>query len=162
MAFAPNFDKTMKKVLKEKAPEYEWETGWSPVGQRWKVDLAGVPKNSKRRLVLVEVELKRDDPLGNVVKIWEWAHRKKRAQPILLVQAFSKHYWQTKERQRVRAVFIGRRMREDRNLHIRYKCEPMKYRPKMLRGFHAKHGAGRMKLAAELLANEITKLVHSD
>lgn len=27
MAFAPNFDKHLKRVLAAKAPEYEWKTG---------------------------------------------------------------------------------------------------------------------------------------
>lgn len=161
MAYAPNFDKAMKTVLDDKAPEYDWKLGWSPVGERWKVDLAGIPKKGRRRLVLIEVELKRDDPLGNVVKVWEWAHADRRPLPIFMVQAFSKHYWQTKTRQRVRAVFAGGRMRADKSLRIRYKCERMLYRPKMLPGFKTQQGAGRMKIAARLLADKIVKLMRT-
>jgi hypothetical protein len=74
MAFSTNFDRNVKNVLVKKAPEYEWKLGWSP-NQPWKVDVAGCPKKGDRRLVSIEIELKRDGPLGNVVKVWHWARR---------------------------------------------------------------------------------------
>jgi hypothetical protein len=161
MAFAPNFDKSMKKVLEEKAPEYEWKSGWSAPGEHWKVDVAGFKKNGSRSVILVEVELKRDDPVGNVVKIWRWARDGKNTQRILFVHAFSKHYWQTKVRQRERAIFVGERMAEDPILHIVYKWQRMKFRPKMVAGHRTKEGAGRMLLAAQLLGKKVARLVHS-
>ena len=117
-------------------------------------------ENSNCRTVWIEVELKRDDPLGNVVKIWERAHKKKSPR-ILLVQAFSEHYWQTKKRQRVRAIFVGEQIMRGSNGQNLYKWEQMKYRPKMIRGSRAKQGAGRMKRAAELLAAKVARLGHS-
>ncbi|MBI1749203.1 MAG: hypothetical protein HY234_05200 [Acidobacteria bacterium] len=160
MAFAPNFDENMKKVLDKKAPEYKWIPGWHPKGERWKVDVAGLPKRGGRPLVLVEAELKRDDPVGNVVKVWRWARDGNNTQRILFVQAFSKHYWQTKVRQRERAIFVGEQMMDDRRLHIKYEWTRMKYRPKMVRGHRTKEGAGRMVLAAQLLAKKVARLVH--
>lgn len=159
MAFAPNFDRAMKRALEKKAPAYTWETGWSAEGERWKVDLAGHPSSERRPLVLIEVELKRDDPAGNVIKIWRWARIAKSPQGIVFIQAFSKHFWQTKIRQRVRAIFVGERMMEDRKLSINYKWERMKFRPRMVPGQRTKEGAGRMVQAAKLLANRIARMI---
>jgi hypothetical protein len=97
MAFAPNFDKHLKKGLAAKAPDFEWVTGWSAEGQRWKVDVAGLSKNGIRQRILIEVELKKDNPVENVVKIWRWAKEEKKTERILFLQAFSAHYTKTKK-----------------------------------------------------------------
>lgn len=61
MAFAPNFDKHLKKYLTKHAKNYKWKSGWSAPDTRWKVDVVGYKKDRRRPAVLVEVELKRDD-----------------------------------------------------------------------------------------------------
>jgi len=162
MAFAPKFDKDMKKQLETIAPQYEWKLGWSAEGHRWKVDLAGIPKHANRSIVLVEVELKRDDTVGNVVKIWNWLRCKEsKRSPVLLVQAFSKHYWQTKVRQRERAIFVGHRMMEDRKVCVQYEWVQMKYRPKMVPGHRTTEGAGRRALAAQVLGTTVASLIRA-
>ena len=150
MAYAPNFDKHLKKYLEIHAPKLKRCSGWSAPKTRWKVDLVGFKSNAVRPSILVEVELKRDDPVGNVVKIWQWAQEQKSTRQILFVHAFSKHYWQRKSerakkvRLRERADFVGRQM--TKAVKIKYHPILMEYKPKMLPGFRTKAGAGRMIL----------------
>src|SRR5579871_1168368 len=113
MAYAPNFDKYLKRGLDKEAPQFEWKTGWSADNQSWKVDVAGLSKSGEPRVV-IEVELKKDNPVENVVKIWRWAKEEKKTHHILFVQAFSSHYIKvrksvrkaTKQKQYVRSCFI--------------------------------------------------------
>jgi hypothetical protein len=126
--------------------------------------------------VLVEVELKKDNPVENVVKIWRWAHENKIRMPILFVQAFSAHYLSDagsvshpkKVRQYDRALFIGDRMAKDRDLRIRYrqfpiytttrKGRPKQFKPLMRRGVIVKAGGGAMLRAAEALGRAVARL----
>lgn len=157
MAFAPLFDRLLKKALRKEMPKYKWETGWSADGVRWKVDVAGIPKD-KRPMVLIEIELKKDNPIENIVKIWRWATDEKKTNKIVFLQTFSAHYWKdkvkhgAKVRQRVRAEFIGERMMNDRHLHIRY--EPMR-----IKGWTPGYGKGgdAMRRAAKRLARQIRR-----
>src|SRR6266481_9216127 len=119
MAYAPNFDKHLKKYLEIHAPKLKWCSGWSAPKTRWKVDLVGFKSNAVRPSILVEVELKRDDPVGNVVKIWQWAKQQKIKNQIVMFQAFSKHYWEKRTRLRLRAEFIGEEMTADRDVKVR-------------------------------------------
>jgi len=178
MAFATNFDKYLKKGLDKKAPQFDWTRGWSAERQRWKVDVAGHPTNGGP-LVLIEVELKKDNPVENVVKIWRWAKEEKKSQRILFLQAFSSLYLKPKQnahkakkqKQYVRSCFIGERMMSDRSsgLHIDYAWLPIRttthagrlipFTPLMRRGTVVKEGGGAMHRAAEILARKIAKLV---
>jgi hypothetical protein len=149
-----NFSKDMKAVLKQKAPEYRWKVDWPADGEKWLVDVAGIPK--KGPWILVEVELKRDDPVGNVVKIWQWARQRKIKNKIVLFQAFSKHYWEKRERLRLRAEFIGEQMSRDPDIAVRYALIPMKnYRP----GKGKTQGAGRRTHHARRLARTVLRLI---
>jgi hypothetical protein len=76
------------------------------------VDVAGLKGKSPR--VLVEVELKKDNPVENVVKIWRWANGEKNRKHILFIHAFSALYHRPaakshppKTKQYERAVFVG-------------------------------------------------------
>jgi hypothetical protein len=158
MALAPNFDKHLREFLEHRVSQCEWKAPWSADGQQWKVDVAGLPKKSGP-LVLVEVELKKDNPVENVVKIWRWAKDEKKTQRILFVQAFSAHYKTKKQKQFVRSKFIGERMEEDSSLRIKYKIIHMKYKP---RKGNSSKGAGRMLRAARLLAPRVAKLFSSN
>src|ERR1700756_3195618 len=144
------------------------KTGWSADGHRWKVGVAGLSKHGEPR-VLIEVELKKDNPVENVVKIWRWARNEKKKPRILFLQAFSAHYVKStkrpnapKKKQYYRSIFIGERMMADRSsgLHIDYKTIEMKYAPRLGRnGVRIKEGAGRMRFAAHKLASKVVKLV---
>lgn len=129
--------------------------------------------------MLVEVELKKDNPVENVVKIWRWAHETKIREPILFVQAFSAHYLNDsgssslpkKVKQYERAVFIGSQMAQDRALRIRYRHlpiytttrtgRPKQFKPRMRRGVIVKAGGGAMLRAAENLGRTIGRLLRS-
>jgi len=171
MAFAPNFDRYLKRGLDDDLKGYAWKTGWSEKGQTWKVDVGGSPKKSGRRLILIEVELKKDNPVENVVKIWRWAREKEKNQRILFIQAFSSHYYKTKRKQYNRSIFIGERMKEDRFLHIDYENLPIfgkttarkriQFTPQMRRGSVVKEGGGAMHRAARTLAEDIAKRLHA-
>jgi hypothetical protein len=171
MAYAPNFDRYLKRGLDDESTAYEWKTGWSGKGQNWKVDVAGIPKKSVRPLVLIEIELKKDNPVENVVKIWRWAMQEKRSQRILFVQAFSSHYKRKKRKQYDRSIFVGERMKADRSLHIHYEelsisgttrgGKPIPFTPKMHRGSVVKEGGGAMHRAAKSLAKDIARLLHT-
>ena len=111
--------------------------------------------------MLVEVELKKDNPVENVVKIWRWAHKSKIRTPILLVQTFSAHYLQRfgfvfdakKVKQYERAVFIGNRMAGEKSVCIRYrqlpiytttrKGRPRQFTPLIRRGIVVKRAVAR-------------------
>jgi len=145
----------MVSVLSEKAKDYEWTVDWPAEGERWRVDVAGIHRKDGP-WILIEVELKRDDPVGNVVKIWQWAKQKQIKNNILLFQAFSKHYWEQRERLRLRAEFIGEEMTSDGNIRVRYKRLDMKkYKP----GKGKTQGAGRRRIHAQRLAKTVLRLI---
>lgn len=155
MTLSINFSNDMARVLRKKAKEYEWEVDWPADGERWLVDVAGIPSNGGP-WILIEVELKRDDPVGNVVKVWKWSKEQKISNQIVLFQAFSKHYWEKRTRLRLRAEFIGKEMTEDRSIRVRYKCLPMKkYKPRKGKT----QGAGCRTNHAKHLANRIIRLI---
>lgn len=155
MTLSINFSKDMVRVLHEKAKEYDWKVDWPADGERWLVDVAGIPRDG-RPLILIEVELKRDDPVGNVVKIWQWAKQQKIKNQIVMFQAFSKHYWEKRTRLRLRAEFIGKEMTADRNVRVRYKPLAMKnFKP----GKGRTQGAGRRTIHAKRLARRVLRLI---
>jgi len=74
-----------------------------------------------------------------------------------------------KTKQYERAVFIGKQMKKDRTRRIDYKDLPIltttrageriQYKPLMRRGSVIKEGGGAMYRAAEILADDIAKLL---
>lgn len=176
MAYSLNFDDKLKEALEEAAPQYQWDTGWN-ADERSRVDVVGMKASAAR--VLVEVELKKDNPVENVVKIWNWAKDKRKTHPILFVQAFSAHYLgpknnfgkTSKGKQFERSKFVGERMRQDKNLNIDYKTLPIysttrlgqriPFRPRLRRGFVTKTGGTSMHRAAQELAKDIAALLRS-
>jgi hypothetical protein len=149
MAYSLNFDKHMKRALEKSVPKLKWTTGWYLKGQHWRVDLTGL--DGKHPRVLIEAELKKDDPAANVIKIWRWAREQKNNNRILFVQGFSKLYFQTKVRLRERAEFVGERMTEA-GLHIDYKPRKIRYRNKNGRWVHFKPKTGRGFMQRKALA----------
>ena len=168
MGLAANFDKHMKKALEKRVPKLTWETGWYTKGLGWRVDLAGLEgkEEFQRPLVLIESELRKDDAAANVIKIWHWASDQKNTKRILFVHGFSKLYSQKKSRVRKNAEFVGELMAKA-GLHIDYKSIPIKYRNKNGKLIHyrpgpsAKVGAGRLRQAAQGLAKDVARLIHS-
>jgi hypothetical protein len=176
MAFAQNFDKKLQETLNQLAHQYSWVTGWS-ADRRSKVDVVGLANGVPR--ILIEIELKKDNPVENVVKIWRWATANRIKTRILFLHAFSAHYLSdagstsrtAKAKQYERAVFIGKRMEKDQTLNVRYCDLPIRtttrkgrlrqFKPLMRRGVTVKAGGGAMLRAAENLAERITKMLRS-
>ena len=155
MTLSINFSNDMLRVLRKKEDKYEWQVDWPADGERWLVDVGGIPRDNSP-WILIEVELKRDDPVGNVVKILQWAKGKRVRNRIILFQAFSKHYWEKRERLRLRAEFIGQEMVNDKHVRIQYVSLPMKdYKP----GKGKTQGAGRRRIHAQKLAKTILRLI---
>jgi hypothetical protein len=129
--------------------DYEWKPGGHPLGKGHEsVDILGQSSRKGCKLVLVEVELRKDAPLTNVVKVWRWVVNEKFKTPFVLVQAFSKYYRQG-DTKRSNAEFVGERMQgatKNAYLTLSFKYNP--YR-------HGRHGAGRRRHHAYLLANQI-------
>jgi hypothetical protein len=192
MTQALNFDEKLQQALTDRTRGYTWVQPWR-ADKRSIVDVAGFKGEAldgdelkgKIPCVLVEVELKKDNPVENVVKIWHWAARRhKNAKRILFLHAFSAHYHvegstsdnlnarmkePPKTKQYERAVFIGKQMKKDRTRRIDYLELPIftttragtrkQYKPLMRRGSVIKDGGGAMYRAAESLAEDIAKLL---
>ena len=112
------------------------------------VDVVGTIGPSVHPSVLVEVELHREDPVSNVVKIWKWAKESKPGK-IVLFHAFSGLYNGPKAERKERAIFLGRMLKKEVN--VEYVPLSLKYSPRPKGEF----GAGRRTKAAKLLARRI-------
>lgn len=100
--------------------------------------------------VLIEVELRRGNPVVNIIKIWDWAAKYSNKKPILLIHALS-HYYCTKTRWTEYVSFVSAKMCEDKQVNIRYKPMPFEFRPR--KGTYGIGGAG--KAHARALAKHI-------
>ena len=96
MAQALNFDKALQKALCERLRGYSWFQRWQ-ADKHSIVDVAGFKGRKltedqiegRSPSVVVEVELKKDNPVENVVKIWNWGEdRNKNSKRISFVHAF--------------------------------------------------------------------------
>ncbi len=118
MTRAKEFVRDLQKRLTESSANrrYDWKDGgeWKPEkGERQSVDLVGQPLKGGP-VLLIEVELRRGDPSSNVLKIWIWKHHKKLNNHFILFQAFSRYYNKKNRTLMKRAVFLGDRMKKDR------------------------------------------------
>jgi len=100
------------------------------------------------RLVYIEIEMRRDEPITNVVKLWRAIESGGYTNKLILLQAFSGHF-PSKNTHRVNAEFIGEHMQE--SCGIRYISVPFKYRPKK----GASACADYCQRAANLLAFQV-------
>jgi hypothetical protein len=100
--------------------------------------------------VLVEVELRRDAPALNVIKVWNWIEQRRFKKKIILIQAFSARY-SDKDSLRKNSIFIGKRMESAKV--AKYIPMDFKYRPRK----YGKIGAGCRHDHAVLLARRIVR-----
>jgi hypothetical protein len=115
------------------------------------VDVVGVQGSQTH--VLIEVELRRIAPLGNVVKVWKRVSQGIYPRNITMFQAFSAFYPKGGT-QRKNAEFVGQQMGEA--CGARYIPLSMKYRPgKRNSGKPIMVGAGRRRHHAEKLARKV-------
>jgi hypothetical protein len=105
-------------------------------------------RNNELR-VLVEIELRRQNPVVNVVKTW-LAYRRRPKRPAVLVHALSKVIYRRKT-YKDQALFIGKEMQAQTG--IKYIQIPFDFRPR--KNTRSIGGAGKRK--ARLLAIDILK-----
>src|SRR5438132_12379615 len=80
-----------------------WKKNWA--GKKGETaDVAGLGPTDKAR-VLVEVERLREDPVSNVVKIWDWLEKGRVPQDVMFIHAFSGAYRGRKKPRKERAEF---------------------------------------------------------
>lgn len=158
MIRADEFSKDLCKRLNKTVDSYRWQkdgrpnVNWKPVpGVRESVDLVGEPKGPKGRpRLLIEIELRRDDPSANVIKIWKW-RKDGRIGNFVLIQAFSRYFTRRSPRLLERTKFVGERMVQDKAgsyIPIKFKYNPRK---------HGRVGAGRRRHHARYLAGTIVR-----
>lgn len=151
------FAKDMCDALTKKCG-LDWRCGKPVKGNRECVDVIGSKDNKDH--VLIEVELRRGTPLGNVVKVWKQISLEKEngegtlAKRVILFQAFSRFYSE-RSTKRKNAEFIGEQMSQACHPHL-YVSLSMDYLPgKRRAGQSVMRGGGRRKKHAMHLARRI-------
>ncbi len=137
-----------RKSLGKRVGIDSWRSNYYLKGSRDCVDVVGL--NNGSPVVLIEVELHREDPVSNVAKVWKWAAQHKKHQDFAFFQAFSRLYRKKKQQRKERAIFLGKRMQREMPM-ARYRSLNLKYNPRP-RGHY---GAGRRKRAALLLGRRV-------
>lgn len=101
---------SVARILNDTTP-IRWRAEQN-IHRRTRIDVFG---DDGQRVYLVEIEMRREDPVNNVIKIWRWIEESPtKGQPkrAVLFQVFSAFY----ERRRAKmenAQFAGRKMAED-------------------------------------------------
>jgi hypothetical protein len=113
------------------------------------VDVVGRFDSQTFPRVLIEIELHREDPVSNVVKIWKWAEDNSVARTIFF-HAFSHLYSGSKSERKRRAIFLGKMLTKETK--VVYVPLSLRYSPRP-KGIY---GAGRRTKAARSLARRIT------
>lgn len=124
MSRTSQFVKFLQRRLNEIEPTADWK-GQSRIGKgRASADLCG---EIGGKPVCIEVEIRRDEPITNVVKFWRAVEKGEYTNKVILVHAFSGHF-SKKNTHRVHAEFIGKHMQA--LVGVRYLSVPFPYVPK--------------------------------
>jgi hypothetical protein len=126
---ATQFSVELTSALAERrAFGLKWHKNWGIEDTRETIDVVGLQKGIPR--MFIEVELRRQNPSSNVIKIWKAIEDGDLpGRKILLVQAFSKIFHNRgKARQKELADFVGRKMSEQLG-GFRYVQVPFPYNP---------------------------------
>lgn len=157
------FAKDMCEVL-HKNCGLDWRPGKPIKGNRECVDVIG--SRGDKDCVLIEVELRRGTPLGNVVKVWKQVCREKDkrtgklGKQVILFQVFSRYYrvkgTTKKGTKQENAEFVGEQMSLACRPRIRYIPLSLNFSPaKRHAGQPVMRGGGRRKKHARELAGRI-------
>ena len=157
MSRTANFALELVKSLKAKKSHYSWEIA-KPMGDyRECVDAVG---ETRKSLILVEVELRRYGPVTNIVKIWKWLDKDAKpfaGKKVTVIQAFSSFYGrQGRPFLRENSEFLGRQLQTRFRGRVRYVAISFDYNPyKKRANVSVAHGGGAMRSAARRLARDI-------
>lgn len=149
MVRTDRFARDLIKALKELLPTVTWSASWCPSPGNEHVDVVGVRK--KNGPILVEVELRRKNPVSNIAKIWRW-FEKGEFEPYrpVVFQVFSTYY-KNHESHRANAKFIAGHMK--RKVRIAYYSIDLPFSPQK----YGKVGGGAQRRHAQVLAKTISR-----
>jgi hypothetical protein len=108
VSLANKFAAILCRQLNKIVPAGSWSCGKRIGSSREAVDVCG---KLAGRPIYIEVELRRDEPLTNVVKLWRVIGDENHTPKVTLVQAFSGHY-PAGNTHRLNAEFIGGRLQD--------------------------------------------------
>ena len=101
-SFTRKFQSGLRSKLKEKMEGYKVYSreGWLRIDGK-RVVPVDIMIESQNKLILLEIESHREDPVNNIAKIPYWLKRNPIARKILVIQLFSPFY----EKHKIRRVF---------------------------------------------------------
>jgi hypothetical protein len=151
---ATEFSEYLARVLNGKKLKgiTQWKKNWA--GKKGETaDVAGLSSAGKAR-ILVEIERLREDPVSNVVKIWDWLEKRRVPHNVIFIHAFSGAYAGRKKPRKERAEFAGKRLGKEFK-RATYKQISFAWKPKS----GAKGIGGAAKRHADRLARSIIGLI---
>jgi hypothetical protein len=151
VTLADKFASILSKQLNKILPAGDWSCNGRIGSGRQAVDVCG---KLAGRPIYIEVELRRDEPLTNVVKLWRAIEDDGHTNIVILLHAFSGNFPPSSAR-RLNAVFIGNQMQ--RFCGATYIPLDFPYRPRA----GARVVGDYRRLAAKSLASEIRKTLQS-
>jgi hypothetical protein len=164
MSLSSRFNHDLCNALADEVPGYKWkpEFSLSPTC-RERVDVGGEPVSGKhRRVVLVEAELRREDPASNILKVWTYLldRQSKRRFPrgVLLIQGFSKVYRSKKHHNKglkyKAAVELGKLIRKGFHQRLKYIPVEIDYSPRA----GSNEGDGARRNAAKRFGRQVAAI----
>ena len=164
MGLASRFGHDLCDYLNANVPSYAWSPEFRIGGPtRERVDVGGMPRGSKRKNavpILIEAELKREDPVGNILKVWTRKLNGAYRRGVMLFQGFSKvHRSRRYPNRRTKgtvAIKFGRMLQRSTRRKIRYVPIEIPYYPRSGRT----EGNGARQDAAIWFGGEIVSRLH--
>ena len=146
---ATQFSRDLCADLKNMKLGLKWRTNDAPAGcKNESVDVVGGPTERDFK-VLIEVELRRANPVSNVAKIWRWAADNKLGKKFFVFHALSRNF-REHPNQKKNAEFVGKQM-SCMFRGVVYKLLNVNYLPHK----GSLTGGGRRRKAARRLAARI-------
>lgn len=164
MSLSSRFSHDLQKRLEEKVGSYKWKIEHRlDRRNRECVDVGGCPVRGIGRnlpTVYIEAELRREDPVSNILKVWRRALHRKSTSGLILIQGFSRVYRSRKYHNRCIkgqcAREFGKMMEESTHKKVSYISIPMRYYPRA----GSNEGNGARHDAAVRFADTIAVHLH--
>jgi len=141
-----------KELNRHRKNGITWECAGPAVPRKGHESVDATGYRKKKPAVLVEIELRHQTPLANVVKAWKRIKHKELPRNLILIQAFSANY-PKKDTRRLNAEFVGQHLTETGT--AKYVSMQFKYKARK----YGRVGAGRRRYHATLLAKRIVRLI---
>ncbi len=160
MSLPARFNQDLCKKLKQVLGTYTWRAERRiGGGSREAVDVGGRPlKRTGMRPVLIEVELRREDPASNILKVWNRFLDGAYPHGVVLVQGFSQVYSSRKYHNRSLKAKVARRLgrvvQESSKGRFTYIALHLPYHPRA----GSNEGDGARRNAAQRLGDKVAAL----